>query len=76
MSHAFAHPWSEMASETGSPGAVLVIRLWSESSELRARVTAAHSLDAPGESVVVAGKDEVLACVDRWLDAFGTAQDS
>jgi hypothetical protein len=53
-------------------GAVMVIRAWVEDDgRLRARIT--KTLDVASrneETTVVLGTDQVLAQVERWLQAF------
>jgi hypothetical protein len=52
--------------------AVLIVRAWHEAgnqASLRARVTWVMDVEGSSEQTAEAtGRDDILACVDRWLD--------
>jgi hypothetical protein len=61
-----------MAATAPERVAVLIVRAWHEGDGprgLRARVTSVVNVeDGPEVSQVVAGREEILACVRRWLE--------
>ncbi|WP_329544987.1 hypothetical protein [Streptomyces sp. NBC_01356] len=60
-----------------TPSAVLLITVWFEpgAPTLRARVIRTADMRVTGESVLLVGRDAVVADVRNWLDAFQTAHD-
>jgi hypothetical protein len=53
------------------PTGVLVIRIWLEQNEMRARISRSLDIEAGETAVcVVAGAGEIKAIVTRWLRQF------
>jgi hypothetical protein len=66
--------------EPGSPAGVLVVRVWSEpgdGDELRSRLRATLDVTTDGaEEWAVAGRDDLLDTIERWLDRFVAAPET
>ncbi|MGY0490301.1 hypothetical protein [Streptomyces sp. WG-D5] len=61
-----------------SPGAVLLISVWWEGAPpgLRARLVRTLDVREPGgEALLLAGRRDVLAAVEDWLDSWERAHD-